>query len=532
MSADREHTVAEAIAQQLEAQGVHAVWGMPGGDTLPVVDALAESGVPFYLVRDEASAGFAADASAQLTGATGACVATIGPGLTNLASGVAGCLLDRAPVIALTSRYKTHLHASYTHMMLDQHRIMEGTGKAWFRMTAHNARRELRRACAIASAPRPGPVWLEVPTEVAGAPTPGVAPLPPPPAPAPSSIDDSVLDAITSLKRPAILVGFGGRHCAVDQLAEALGAPVLTTYKAKGAIDEHSAWSVGAASLSPVVDSVHQAHLAECDGLVLIGWDPVELRDHWMPGWPDDLTIIVLDDHSPTDLPCHVHHLQVGPLPALVGDLVERLSTRPERGSWTQAQCTAWRHAWQAPFDDGPDGPATVLRAALEACEQDVVVSLDTGAHRITAANVWRCTRPDQLLQSNGFASMGYAIPAGLAACSLGHRALAITGDMGLQMVMGELMTAAEQEWSLTVLVLVDDELALIGLKQKKADLPSRGVTFANPAWHHLAAAVGGRAVLACGADEVRSAVVDGLRSEGITLVAAVIDPESYLRQM
>jgi acetolactate synthase-1/2/3 large subunit len=335
---------------------------------------------------------------------------------------------------------------------------------------------------------------------------------------------------VGALRRPAILVGFSARHADIAALARALSAPVITTYKAKGAIDERDPWSAGPASLSPVVDRAHQRELAACDGLLLIGWDPVELRDHWMPGWPDDLAVFVLDDHVVTDIPCEMTALQVGPLNALVHDLTASLGDCSS--TWTEAQVDRWKQSWQAPFDDGESGPATILRAAQAGCEDDVIVSLDTGAHRITAANVWICTRADQLLQSNGFASMGYAIPAALAAASLGHRALAITGDMGLQLVMGELMTAAEQEWSITILVLVDAELSLIGLKQHKSGLPSRGVTFANPDWHRLAQSVGGQAIVARGADAVTEAIAKGLTSEGVTIVAAPIDPAAYVLQM
>ncbi|MFT4624678.1 MAG: acetolactate synthase-1/2/3 large subunit, partial [Myxococcota bacterium] len=162
----------------------------------------------------------------------------------------------------------------------------------------------------------------------------------------------------------------------------------------------------------------------------------------------------------------------------------------------------------------------------------DVVVTLDVGAHRITAAHVWQAARPDRLLQSNGFSSMGYGLPAALAAAAHGHRAVAITGDMGLQMVLGELVTAAENEWPLCVVVLDDATLSLIALKQERLEHPDRGVRFANPAWEALARSVGARCVLADSGEAVRAAVASALEHDGITLVAARIDDAPYRDQM
>lgn len=521
-------TVTALIAEALAAQGVRHVWGMPGGDTLPLVDAVEARGIPFVLVRDEASAGFAADASAQLTEGVGACAATLGPGLTNLVSGVGGALLDRAPLIAMTSRYTTDRHGSYTHMMLDQTGLMQSTGKAVFRLTAANAAREVRRALAIARAPRPGPVWLEIPTEVGAAITPGSVLAPPPSATSRSALDPATHARIAGWRRPAILVGFGARHAPIAGLAAALRAPVLTTYKAKGAIPEvDSGFWAGSASLSPVVDRVHQACLADCDGVLLIGWDPVELRDHWMPGWPEDVEVVVLDGHTPTDLPTRVDDLAVGDLHQLVGD-----AARTGASTWTEAEVAAWRASWQALLQDDGTGPATAVRAVQAGLPPDGVVAFDVGAHRIVASNVWRASAPDRVLQSNGLASMGYALPAAIAASALGFPSLALTGDMGVQLTMGELMTAAERGWPLTVVVFVDQELALIALKQKRADLPMRGVTFRNPDWEALGRAVGGRGRVARGPAAVQAAVQAAMGRDGVDVIAVPVEPARYLEQI
>ncbi len=519
-------TVADHVAEALAMCGTRHAWGMPGGDSLHLVRAFAEAGIAFHLVRDEASAGFAADASAQLTGAPGACLATISPGLTNMISGVVGCWLDRAPVLALTSRYRSDRHGRYTHMMFDQGKLLDGSAKAWWRMTEAGAPGEVRRALATALAPRPGPVWLEVPTEVAGAPC-ATSVLPPPPAPAASAPAAALVERVARWRHPVVLAGFAARHSALASLGERLRAPVLTTYKGKGGIPEGTGWSAGAAGLSPVADAVHRSLIERADGLLLIGWDPVELRDHWLPGWGDLPEVVVLDDHATTDLPARIDELHAGPLPSAVDALLGGGST------WSLDDVAAHRRRHDAVFEESTFGPATAIRAVQAGTTPDTVVTLDVGAHRITASHVWHAAAPDRLLQSNGFASMAYGLPAALAAAAHGHPTVCITGDMGLQMCMGELVTAAENEWPIVVVVLDDATLSLIALKQERIAHPDRGVRFANPAWEALARSVGGRAVLASNAETVTRAVRRGLaKRDGLTLVAARIDDAPYRRQM
>ena len=536
MSAERP-TVADVLAEGLAQSGVGLAWGMPGGDSLPLVRAMADRGIRFVLVRDEASAGFAADATAQLTGGLGVCLATLGPGLTNLASGVVGCTLDRAPVLAFTSRYRTDRRNLYTHMMMAQEKVLEASGKAWFRLGAAHVGAELRKAVAVATAARPGAVWVEVPGEVATADTDDrVWPVHPAPAavPAPSSLRERV----GGWRRPVILAGFAARHADVAALAEALRAPVLTTYKAKGCVPEGQGWSAGPAGLSPVADRVHQELVARADGLLLLGWDPAELRDHWLPGWPEvsGPEVVVVDEAHVTDLPATIHG-------AFVGDPAHALDTwldgvdgpRPEPGSaWTVDEVEAHRARHDAIFAEAVFGPASAIRAVQQAtgAVPEVVTTLDVGAHRITASHVLRCARPDALLQSNGWSSMGYGLPAAIAAAALGHPAVAIIGDMGLQLVAGELGTAVEVGGTVVVVVLLDDSLSLIELKQQRLGHPSRGVGFANPSLPRLAEAFGGTGVVVADAEGARQAVADALGRGGLSLVGVRIDPAPYREQM
>jgi acetolactate synthase-1/2/3 large subunit len=346
-----------------------------------------------------------------------------------------------------------------------------------------------------------------------------------------------VARTVAAWARPVVLAGLGALDADVAVLAEALKAPVLTSYKAKGVIPEGTGWAAGAAGLSPVVDAAHRALVEAADGLLLVGWDPVELRDHWLPGWRDDAdgpAVVVLDATHPTDLPSRLDVVHVGDVPAATQALATAVAGEGA-SAWRPADVDAHRARADALVQDGPSGPATAIRAvqaAVDAFHGDVVVSLDVGAHRITASNVWRCDRPHRLLQSNGWASMGYGLPAGLAAVALGHPAVVLTGDMGLQLALGELGTARELGGTLVVVVLIDESLSLIELKQERLGHPTAGVRFGNPDLPALAAAFGGTGVEVEGPEQSTAAVADALRAGGLHLVGIRIDPSPYRRQM
>lgn len=536
MSQNTSQILARALAQA----GVTHAFGMPGGEVLPLLDALAEEGVDFVLVRHEGSAGFMADAAWQLTGAPGVCVATLGPGATNLISGVAGALLDRAPVVAITGQVSEGLKNVYTHQTLDQLALFRPVVRHQVTLTASEAWREIPLALRRLWEGRPAPVHLNLPADVARAPARGafVDRF----EPAPRSPDPAALDAaaatLARARRPVLLIGPADRSAAAAvaarRLCRAMRGPALCTYRAKGLIDEQDPSFAGAFGLSPVVDAHQTALLAGADALVLFGFDAAELRPHWLPGWPGGLPAIVLDAHPPTDLLHPAEHLLIGSLPPLAHALAARLEAQPCAAAWEQAALDAHRAAIDAPFDDGPTGPATAIRAVQRALPADAIVALDVGAHRITASHVWRSAAPGLLLQSNGLASMGFGVPAAITAALVRPRqtAVALTGDMGLWMALGELGLAAERGLNLIVVYLADSSLSLIELKQARLGLAPVGVRFQNPEVGALAQAFGGVGVAVRGPDEISAAVRAAVQRGGLSLIEATIDPAHYNQQM
>lgn len=533
-------TTSEVLARCLAARGVRHAFGMPGGEVLPVLEALREQGIDFVLTRHEGSAGFMADVAWQLTGAPGVCVATLGPGATNLVTGLAGALLDRAPVVAITGQVESGLANVYTHQTLDQLALFRPVVRHGITLTAGEAWREIPLALRRLFDGRPGPVHLNLPTDVAKAPQPGFfEDRFSPPAPLPDSAElEAAARAIAGARRPALLIGPADRSpaaaTALRRLHELLGCPALATYRAKGLIDEiHPAYA-GSFGLSPVVDRLQQGLLAGADLVVLAGFDAAELRPQWLPGWPATTPAVVLDTHPPTDLLHPAAHLLTGPLPALVDALTRALEARQIHSEWDPVALAAHRDALLPPFDDGPLGPATAVRAVQAALPEPAIVALDVGAHRITAAHTWRCRQPGLLLQSNGLASMGFGLPAALTAALIRPDlpAVALTGDMGLWMALGELGLAAERGLNVVVVYFADQSLALIELKQARLGLPPVGVRFSNPEVVSLARAFGGLGVRAEGPDEIGAAVSEAVSRGGLTLVEARIDASRYKQQM
>ena len=254
-SSQQTATGALCIAKALRSRGVQHVFGMPGGVLLPLVEAIRAEGIALVLVRHEASAGFMADASYQLTGAPGVALSTLGPGMTNLVSGAAGALLERSRVLLLTGQVATELLGLYTHQILDQVALLRPVVKYGVQLRPGEVGNQLVTALAQLDEGRAGPVHLDLPADALAAPASNqvLSSMVPGSPVIPSVSHSDVLLAKTSLeasKRPVLAVGCGdlSDHAsqAVVQLANKMGIPVLTTYRAKGMVPEGLGWSAGA----------------------------------------------------------------------------------------------------------------------------------------------------------------------------------------------------------------------------------------------------------------------------------------------
>jgi acetolactate synthase-1/2/3 large subunit len=531
-SFDREAlpTVAEALAATLREAGVGTVFGLPGGENVEVLEALRAEGIRFILVRSESSALFMADAQARLTGDPGVCLTTLGPGATNAYLGLAHAYLDRSPLLLITAQTDERLLPGHTHQVLDLQAVFEPITKATRAIDPSDVRRSVRAALALTLEGRPGPVHLSLSRSTAARPAEAEATQDPARTTAPPKESyRPALAALARADRPVIVAGLGLEperpYRALRALAEAAGAPLITTPKAKGSLpDDHplAAGTIGLTRTDPAYTL-----LAEADCIVAVGFDVVEL----VRPWDYDAPLIWLAPWANRDPQLPAVAEIVGPQAPPLMRLAQ--ATTPGDPAWGAVRVAALREALAVqrppPPPPGRATPQAIFRALHRRLPRDTPVATDVGSHKIAMALSWPSLEPNRYLVSNGLSAMGFGLPAAIAAAlALQRPTLCVTGDAGLAMVLGELGLLAELELPVVVVVMNDGAIDLIRGAQRRAGSAVHGTTFRNPDFAQLAAAFGlGYARVASEA-ECEAAVEAALAERRPTLIDAWIDPDGY----
>ena len=497
---------AELLVGCLENEGVRYVFGIPGEETLALNEALDRSEkIRFVLTRHEQAAAFMADVYGRLSSYPGVCLATLGPGATNLLTGVADAQLDRAPLVAITGQAgleRVHLES---HQYIDIVGMFTPVTKWSTRITVANTVPEVvRKAFRLARLEKPGATHIELPEDIADE-TVDATPLEVRRTAYPRASDDVIqraVDIIDAAKQPVILVGNGviRRHATGRPTVEALRRFVQRsaiwathTYMAKGALDSRGAHSLPPVGLQrPGAELENVKELADADVVVAIGYDLVE----WAPVlWnPKRDKAVVHIDSTPAELDGHYQPSVevVGELHTSLEALTERIKPREER-RWVGAG-TAHR-----PTADVPLAPESVITDLRQALGPDDIVVSDVGAHKVWLARLFPTERPGTVIISNGLASMGIALPGAIAA-KLVHpdrKVVAFSGDGGFMMNVQELETAKRIGANVTVVVLVDERLGVIEANEERAYGRTFATHFGNPDFVALARAfgIGGYAV-------------------------------------
>lgn len=496
-------TGADRLAQRLAAAGIRHAYGIPGGEVLAFVEAIQQAGIEPVLVKHENSAGFMAEGTWHATGAPGLFYATLGPGVANAINVVANAFQDRVPLIFVTGCVDQAEAESYTHQVFDHQALLRPIVKASFRATADTADLVADKAITIALSGRPGPVHIDLPISVAEGPArPGpltITVTASPQAPAESASLSAARAALAGAQRPLIIAGLDvvnqGAGAAVLALADCLDAPLITTYKAKGVIDETMPRALGGAGLSPKADKLLMPLIQAADVIVLAGYDPIEMRIGWRHPFAADTVLIDVCAEAMTHGMHHATHLFVGDIAASLAVLGRELTPR---SSWANKEPAGVRQALVTAFlpEEGW-GPTRAFTTLREVAPRDTVVTVDSGAHRILASQVWSCFTPRTMLQSTALCTMGCAVPLALG-YKLASRqvpVLAFVGDAGLEMVLGELATARDRSLGVVIAVLVDESLALIEMKQRATQRPNMAVDFGASDFPAIAAALGGHGV-------------------------------------
>jgi acetolactate synthase-1/2/3 large subunit len=338
---------------------------------------------------------------------------------------------------------------------------------------------------------------------------------------------------LSAARRPLVIAGLDAVN---DEAGEALrrfvrtvGAPLVTTYKAKGLIDEDDRLALGGAGLSPVADRHILPLVQKSDCIVLVGYDPIEMRIGWRDPWPDDARVIEV---SPVVRTHGMHAVGVtlfGQVAATLPALTHGARFSP---TWPGGEPEAVRRTLREAF--APEatgwGPATVFHTMREVLPRDVVVTADSGAHRILLSQAWRCHAPRTMLQSTALCTMGCAVPlaAGYKLAAPDTPVAAFVGDAGLEMILGDLATIRDLHLPLPVVVLVDESLALIEMKQRAMQYPGAGVDFSGTDFPALAAAMGGHGVWIEDTATLKAEAAAALERATFTLLCARIGRRAY----
>lgn len=524
---------ADVVAKRLYDAGCRWAFGMPGGEVLTLVDALEKAGITFVLARHENAAGFMAEGTYHRTGAPGILVATVGPGALNGINSVENARQDRVPLIVLTGCVDPETAAIYTHQVLDQPQVFRPITKASFTLNAKAAHVITDKAVAIATEGRPGPVHIDVPISVADAPAEGRGVLRPKASPmVPSGPGlEAAREALATAKRPLVIAGVDamtdGAEGAV-QAAAALGIPVITSYKAKGLLDEGHPLCLGAAGLSPKADAILLPLVAKADVVLAIGYDPIEMRIGWHNPWdPETQTVIDI-----TAEPNH-HYMHQATI-NVVGDCAASVAAMLPEGLapvWTDGAFAKAKAEIDAAFAPPLDwGPGQVIDTCRRVLPADTLATVDSGAHRILLSQQWRCGFPRGLMQSSALCTMGCAVPLAIGAQIVepDRTIVSFSGDAGFLMVAGDIATAAELGLKTIFVVFVDRSLALIELKQRQRQMENKGVDFAHTDFAAIARAFGGEGHQVHSADELETALKSALAADTFTVIAAEIDRKAY----
>jgi acetolactate synthase I/II/III large subunit len=532
--------VADAIARTLAAHGITHAFGMPGGEVVTLVDALGAAGITFVLARHETPAAIMAAGAHAATGAPGLLITTVGPGLANAVNGIADAAQERVPLLIISGCVDHAVRSRYTHQVFDHAALLRPLVKASFEVEADGAAAVVARALRLACAEPMGPVHIDLSPGTAALPASGHAEIAPVRTVRPSVLNGGAVGEVQALlagaRRPLVIGGFeavrSGAGAVLTALTERLGAPIITTYKAKGLVSEFLPQAMGAAGLSPRADGELLALTKAADVVLLAGYDPIEMRTSWLEPFAQDAMVIDISRH-PTDHGMHQTSLHLlCDVRQIAGALLEGLEAQP---SWTGGEPHAARERlrmlFAPPKDWGPHAIADGIEAALP---DTATVTIDSGAHRILLSQRMRMARPGALLQSAGLCTMGAAVPLaiGMAAARPAAPVIAVVGDGGFEMCMGELGTIRDHGLPIVVIVLQDNSLALIELKQSQAGLAEAGVRLGATRYEAVAEAFGGQGVRVDSRTAFNIELAAALARSVFTVIVCDIEASDYANRI
>jgi len=528
---------AEVFVKCLENEEVEFIFGIPGEENLDVMDALLDSNIRFITTRHEQGAAFMADVYGRLTGRAGVCMSTLGPGATNLVTGVADANMDHAPIVAIAGQAGTDRMHKESHQVLDLVNMFNPITKYSSRILTPNIIPEvIRKAFKVAQTEKTGACFIEFPENLAKMDMKGQVlhvdhPHPPEP---PADRVELAAQIISDARDPIILAGNGvirskaWKH--LSDFSEDLNIPVANTFMAKGVIPFKHPMALGSAGL--------QAHdyvscgFDRADVIICIGYDLVEFHPYlWHP--TSDRKIVHID-MSPAEVD-EAYTIAVG----VTGDIkhslmrIAKLAT-PHEGHFMRPLRNALIDEMNQLSDDEgfPVKPQKIIWDLRTAMDLEDIVICDVGAHKMWMARMFRCEHPNTCIISNGFASMGIAVPGAIAAKLIypERNIVAVTGDAGFLMNSQEIETAVRLNTAIVILVWTDAAYGLIEWKQMSQFGRKSNIDFCNPDFVKYAEAFGARGYRVEAADQLLPILKEAMESNEVCLIDCPVDYRENLK--
>ncbi len=463
--------LAEGLIKSLHNLGVRYVFGIPGGPSIPYMEAMKNQGIEFITVANEQSAGMMADVFGRLTGTPGVCHATYGPGATNLSTGIGGALLDRSPLIALTSEFKEEDKGRKIQMNIDHQELYKPITKWTTRLSRDNFQDTITNAFKIATSEVPGPVHIGLTSDIYEE----------------NIEDESVIDSfekdciifppqylleeakelMEKAKKPIIAIGLTairhGLHHSIRKFLNKNNIPVVVTPMAKGIVPESYPCYAGVLfhAQSDYVASIYR----DADLVIGIGYDSIEFNyETWMPNVP-----LIHFDTEPVDITseykvaCEI----VGRLDYSLSYLIS-LNLPKYQWNFSKIEETKIKMYESLQPKTNTFNVSDAINALREVMPADGILTSDVGAHLHLLGQLWNMDGQGRFIMTNGWSSMGFGIPSAIGAklCKPTVHVACVTGDGGFLMNCGELMVAKRLGLNVVIIVLVDRDYSLIKVKQ------------------------------------------------------------------
>lgn len=529
----KQRNTANLLVECLEEEGVHYIFGIPGEENLAIMEALKDSKIEFITVRHEQGAAFMADVYGRLTGKAGVCMATLGPGATNLITGVADADCDGAPLVAISGQVGTDKMHITAHQYLDLRSMFEPITRRAYTVVRPDTMSEITRlAFKYAEREKPGATFIDLPVNISKMPVGDDEKPLQRKTIQPETALEAQIEAAASMisyaKNPVILAGSSViRSHATEMLtkfAEKLKLPVINTMMAKGAIpfdNPYSMWTVGI----PMDD--YQTKMLEKASLVIaIGYDIIE----YAPAkWHMSNADIIHIDTMPADI-----NKNYQPEVEVVGNIPDALERIMDKAARLQEPVPflnlrkrmVEEHESYAQDLSYPVKPQKALIDCRRVMDKDDIVISDVGANKVWIARHYNCYKPNTCIISNGFATMGLAVPGAIAA-KLVHpdrKVLAITGDAGFMMNCQEFETAHRLGTNFVTLIFNDRSYGLIKWKQDMQYGHHEYVDFTNPDFVKFAESMGAAGYRIEKAEDLLPTLIKAFKQDKPVIIDCPVD--------